>query len=469
MFGNEINMLKYGADPTGQKLNHVIIQKAIDECHKNGGGKLIFPPGTYLSGTVVLKDNVELHFASGATLLASIDQYDFPRQAQPEYRSQKDPGGWYALIYAKGATNISITGFGTIDGQGALQEPRPYEKGGDQDGRPRNILFISCKNIVVKDITLRDSGTWNQHYLNCEDVLIDGIKVYNHVNRNNDGIDIDGCRRVILTNSIIDSHDDAIVLKSTGPAPCEDIVVSNCIVSSFANGIKMGTESTGGFRNINISNCVVKPSLHPDKPTGNMNARGITGVSLQIVDGGIMEGISVNNITIEGTNCPVYVRLGGRSRKHKEEAKTPEIGSVKNIIISNITAYNSGNYASSITGIPGHPVENIQLNNFNIVQLGGVKEGEYLPTMDSVEEFVDGYPQPTNWKNLPVAGLFIRHVKNISVNGFSIDTIDKDIRPTIMADDVDHLRIKNVSIGDNCSFGKPYISRNVTNANIQFE
>jgi polygalacturonase len=469
LFGKEIDILKYGADPTGKTLNNKIIQKAIDECFLSGGGKVVFPPGTYLSGTILLKDHVELHLTFGATLLASTEHDDFPRQPQPRYRSQYDIGGWYSLIYAEGATNIAITGFGTIDGQGALQKPRPHAKGGGTDGRPRNILFISCKHIVIKDITLKNSGIWNQHYLNSEDVLIDGIKVYNHSNRNNDGIDIDGCRRVILSNSIIDSEDDAICLKSTGPAPCEDIIINNCIASSFANGIKMGTESSGGFRNINISDCIVKPSVHPEKPTGNMNERGITGVSLEIVDGGTMEGVSVNNITIEGTNCPVYVRLGGRSRKYMEGIDTPEVGSMKNIIISNITAYNSGNYACSVTGIPGHNVENIQLNNFNITQIGGLKKGDYLQSMDMVDESIKGYPQPTVWKNLPVSGLFLRHVKNISVNGFMVQTIEKDPRPTIMADDVHQLRINNVIIGDNCSDGLPFVQRNVTKASINFD
>lgn len=470
LFCKEIDILKYGADPTGKKANHKIIQKAIDECYLKGGGKVIFPPGIYLSGTILLKDNVELHLTLGATLLASAEHADFPRQPQPAYRSQKDIGGWYSLIYAEGATNIAITGFGTIDGQGAMQKPRPDEKDGDKDGRPRNILFISCKHIVVKDITLKNSGMWNQHYMNSEDVLIDHIRVYNHSNRNNDGIDIDGCRRLILSNSIFDSEDDAICLKSTGPAPCEDIVINNCIASSFANGIKMGTESSGGFRNINISDCIVKPSLHTIKPANvNMNLRGITGISLEIVDGGVMEGVSVNNITIEGTNCPVFVRLGGRSRKYMEGIATPEIGRMKNIIISNITAYNSGNYGCSVTGIPGHNVENIQLNNFNITQLGGLEKGDYLQSMDKVDESIMGYPQPTVWKNLPVAGLFLRHVKNVSVNGFMIQTIKEDPRPTIMADDVHQLRIQNVTIGEHCSFGAPLIQRNVTKPSINLD
>ena len=460
----------FGANPNSETLSTKPIQAAIDEAYKNGGGMVVIPTGVFVSGTFILKNNVELYLHRGAQLLASTNQEDYPRQAQPEYRSQKDVGGWYALIFAEGANNIAISGNGTIDGQGALQKGRLNSPGGDLDGRPRNILFISCKNIHVSGVTLRNSATWNQHYLNCEDLTIDNIKVYNHSNRNNDGIDIDGCRRVILTNSIFDSSDDAICLKSTGPAACENIVISNCIVSSFCNGIKMGTESTGGFRNINISNCIIKPSIHPEKPDESRNptAIGITGLSLEIVDGGIMEGISVSNLTIEGTRCPVYVRLGGRNRKHMKDAPEPTVGSVSNISIDNITAYGSGNFACSVTGIPGHKIENVKLSNFNIVQQGGLKQGDYLATLEDVDEDVKGYPQPTIWGNLPVSGLFIRHVDGITVDNFSIDANAYDPRPIFMAHDVKGISIKDILVGKNCNSQKVIVMKEVQDHTLDF-
>lgn len=462
------NIISYGATSDSLKLSTKAIQKAVDECNFNGGGRVVVPVGTYLTGTITLKDNVELHLAKGATLLASYSHDDFPRQKQPEYRSQKDIGGWYSLIYAEGVNDIAITGLGTIDGQGAKQDPRRYEAGGDKDGRPRNILFISCTDINIKDITLKNSGLWNQHYLNCEDVIVDGIRVYNHSNRNNDGIDIDGCRRFILTNSIFDCSDDAICLKSTGPAITEDVTISNCIASSFANGIKMGTESTGGFRNVSIINCVVKPSIESHLPKGNLYRTGITGLSLMIVDGGALEGVSVSNLTIDGTQCPIYIRLGGRSRKHTPESPVPKIGVVRNITINNVTAYNSGNFACSVTGIPGHKIENVRLDNINIVQKGGLKDGEYLATIDDVKEDIKGYPQPTSWKNLPASGFFIRHVNDISITNFSIAAQEFDPRPLFIADDVNRLRIENVNIGENCVQDNEVIKRNVTNAIIEF-
>ena len=196
---------------------------------------------------------------NGACLYASEDYADFPIQPRAVYRSLKDAGGWSALIYAVGARNIAVTGKGVIDGRGKGRKGRVGGVPGDADGRPRNILFISCKGVRISGISMRNSALWNQHYLDCEDVIVEHIHVFNHCNGNNDGIDIDGCRRFILSDSVIDSDDDGIVLKSTGLAPCEDVVINNCIVSSFANAIKCGTESTGGYKNIVISNSIVKP------------------------------------------------------------------------------------------------------------------------------------------------------------------------------------------------------------------
>jgi polygalacturonase len=441
----QYNIVDYGAKNDTGKLSTEAINNAIKACNNKGGGKVVIPAGNYKSGTIVLKSNVELHFESGAVLYASTDTNDITRRAQPAYRSQKDPGGWYALLYAEGETNIRITGYGTIDGQGAKQVPRS-PSGGDLNGRPRNLLLISCSNVLVDGITMLNSGIWNQHYLNCEDVQISNIRVYNHCNRNNDGLDIDGCRRVVVSNCIIDSDDDAIVLKSTGRAGCENVVITNCIVSSFTNAIKCGTESTGGFRNINIGNCVVKRSISKIPPIFGRTNIGISGVSLEIVDGGIMEGVQVHDIVIEETECPIYVRLGNRARKHIPEAPAPPLGVMRNITISNITAYNTGNYTASVTGVPGAKIENISLSHLRLVNRGGLKPGDFIAKIDSVTEDEKGYPEPTVWKNLPVYGLFMRHIKNISVTNVSLVNKQSDPRPAFAAIDIDHLVMTQVKV-----------------------
>lgn len=433
----------FGARP-GTVLNTIAINKAILACHHNGGGRVVVPSGIFRSGTLLMKDNVELHLEIGAILSASTKIRDFPVQPQPGYRSQKDPGGWRSLIYANEVNNIAITGFGTIDGNGASQKPDPDIKlGSDLDGRPRNILFISCKFIRLEGIRMINSGIWNQHYLNCEDVKVDRINVYNHANRNNDGIDIDGCRRFTLSNSTFDTDDDAIVLKSTGAAACEDIAITNCIVSSFCNAIKAGTESTGGFKNISISNCIVKPSVNKGTPIYG-TVKGIAGLSLEIVDGGIMDGISISNITIDGTNCPLFIRLGNRARKHTVTAPEPAIGAMRNIVISNLTAYNTGNYTSSITAIPGHYIEQVSLTNIQFFNKGGVLAGDYQSDVNKVVEDEKGYPQPTVWKELPSSGLFIRHAKNVQINGLMLNSAAPDPRTPIVAVDVNGLQLQSI-------------------------
>jgi len=466
----DYNILDFGAKNDTSFTSTQAFNKAIARCSENGGGRIIVPAGKFKSGSIVLKDNIELYLEPGATIYASSKHRDFPRQEQPEYRSQKDPGGWYSLIYAEGASNISVTGKGTIDGQGSKQQGRPDAMGGDRDGRPRCILFISCKNVVVRDVNLMNAGIWTQHYLNCDDVLIDDIYVFAHSNRNNDGIDIDGCRRVVLSNSTFDSSDDAICLKSTGTAPCEDVIISNCIASSFCNGIKCGTETTGGFKNINISNCIVRPSKHPRQPTKKKPFNnGISGIALEIVDGGTMDGVTVNNLLIEGTQSPVYVRLGNRGRKHRDDAPEPLQGQMRNINISNVLVYNCGNYSSSVTGIPGAYINGVTLRNIRIVPEGGLKKGDFLKSFEDVLEDVKGYPESMVWGNLPSCGLFIRHAKNVKVDGLAIEPLDTDPRPVVMAEDVIGLIIKGVNKGSNCQATEWFKQKDVSFCKTEFE
>ncbi len=457
----------YGAKTGPNIINTVAINKAIMACAKAGGGRVIIPVGTFHSGTIIMQSNVELHLSHGAFLLASTDLKDFPKQTHPSYRSLKDPGGWRALIYANEKTNFAITGSGTIDGNGAQQKPDPESKlGRDLDGRPRNLLFVSSSFIRVEGIVMRNSGLWNQHYLNCESVIVDRITVYNHGNRNNDGIDIDGCRRFVLSNSIFDTDDDAIVLKSTGAAPTEDVVITNCIVSSFCNAIKAGTESTGGFKNISISNCIIRPSRNTNKPI-NRSARGISGLALEVVDGGIMDGVSINNITIEGTDCPLFIRLGNRARKHIPEAPEPAVGKLRNVVISNVVAHNTGNYSASITAIPGHYVENVSISNVQFFNRGGLKAGEYLPNEENVKELEESYPEATIWKELPSSGLFIRHAKNIQITGLTLNSEELDPRIPVVAADVHGLLLKGIGTINNSGAEVFFKGRDVKNAVIE--
>ena len=264
-------------------------------CAEAGGGIVSFPAGTYLTGTLFLRSRITCHLEAGAILLGSTDLRDYPAQT-PEFRSYTDVN--YvdkSLLYAENLRDIAIVGRGTIDGQGEADAYRkkPYKE------RPYLIRMIECQNVTVKDITLRDSPMWVQHYLACVNVNIDGITVHSIVNQNNDGIDIDCCDRVRISNCDIVSGDDAIVLKSTAPRPCQRVTISNCTISSHCNALKCGTESTGGFKDITISNCTVYDTR-------------LGGLALELVDGGILDRVSVSNITMTNTGGAIFIRLGNR-------------------------------------------------------------------------------------------------------------------------------------------------------------
>jgi polygalacturonase len=240
-----------------------------------------------------------------------------------------------------------------------------------------------------------------------------------------------------------------VALKSTGPAPCEDVTITNCVLNSHCHGFKMGTESTGGFKRINISNCVVRASnvQHPKMPDID-RVQVITAIALEIVDGGTMEDIQVNNITAEHVFSPIFIKLGNRARKYKEGIEKPEPGKLKDVTISNLTATNAGPFSSSITGFPGHYVKNVSLSNIRISHYGGGKKDEI---MEEVPENEKDYPEMKMFGNdwhgprLPSYGLFIRHVKNITMNNVQITLQNPDAREPIILEDVHGLQADKIS------------------------
>jgi polygalacturonase len=437
----------FGAVSDGVRVNTKEIQEAIDRCSSAGGGVVVVPAGTFLTGTLHLLSHVRIELSPGAILLGSPDLADYPVQPTPAYRSLKDGAGFRALIYAENQENIGLTGEGTIDGQGAK-----FKWGGnDMDGRPRLLLLVSCRDVRVENLRLRNSGIWMQHYLNCEDVQIRGLRVWNHSNRNNDMMDLDGCRRVTVSDCIGDSEDDGITLKSTGPAPCEDITITNCVVSSQCNAIKCGTETTGGFHNIAISNCVIKPSRATTLMSGS--ATGLSGIALEIVDGGVLDGVTISNISIEGTDAPLFIRLGNRARKYRPDAAVPPVGIIRNISISNVIARGSANFGSSITGLAGHPVENISLSGIRI-EPGEAGTGADLG--QPVPDKPTAYPESTMFGRLPAYGLYVRHATNVRLTDVVFTPAAGEPRPAFASDDTHGLQAFqcNFSIAQAVSAGK---------------
>ncbi len=403
----------YGAKPDGKTLCTTSIQKAINACSQSGGGTVYLPPGTFLSGTIYFKTGVMLRLAAGSTLLGSKDLKDYPPTVQA-FRSYTDNYTDKSLIYGENVERIAITGSGTIDGQGESFEG-PYKV------RPYMIRFIQCRNVTVKDVTLRNSPMWVQHYLACDDVRITGITVRSLVNHNNDGINIDSCSRVIISDCNIESGDDAIVLKSTSARVCRDVVVSNCILSSRCNALKMGTESNGGFKNIVMTCC----SIYDTR---------LAGVALEIVDGGTMDRVVVSNITMNNVGAPIFVRLGNRARPFKKDMETTTIGVMRNITISNIEATGANSTGCAISGLPEAKIENVTLSNVRLSFEGG---GTKADAACEIPEKPADYPEYSMFGRLSAYGLYCRHVKGLKLLNVQLQLEKADQRHAVVFENVE--------------------------------
>ena len=436
----DYNIVDYGAKSDTTVLSTSALQQAIDDCSTAGGGRVVVPAGMYKIGTVVLKSDVHLFLEQGATLYGSTNLKDY-LPMKSDYVSLRTHTTTIQLIYADKVRNVRIDGSGTIDGRGRAFQKLSWNDEGIT--RPHLLRFIQSEDIVVKDITLKNSGCWMQHYLVCDRLLIDGIKVFNRNNYNNDALDLDGCHEVIVTKMIADSDDDGITLKSTSPRLCENIRIADCIVSSHCNAVKLGTETNGGFRNINISGIVVKPSYdQQEKFFGQWI--GSSAISLEIVDGGVLENVNVSDITVEGTESPIFIRLGNRGRGYLSSGANMEtivpidhVGQINGIHLDNIQVRNAGSMGCSITGLPGHLVENVWLSNITIHHKGGISSDEMAKIEESVrDEKEKEYPEATMWGNLPAKGFFVRHARNIKFSNIQVQTDEFDTRPEIVCEDV---------------------------------
>lgn len=435
----DYNILDYGAMADTTVLSTKALQQAIDDCSEAGGGRVVVPAGSYKIGTIILKSNVHLYLEQGSTLFGSTDLKDY-RPMKSDYISLRTQTTTIQLIYADKVMNVIIDGYGTIDGRGRAFKKLSWNDEGIT--RPHLLRFIQSEDIVIKDITLRNSGCWMQHYLACDRLRIEGVKVFNRHNYNNDALDIDGCHEVVVTNMMADSDDDGITLKSTSPRLCENVRISNCVVSSHCNAVKLGTETNGGFRNINISGIVVKPSSDQrEKFFGQWI--GSSAISLEIVDGGVLENVNVTDMTVEGTESPIFIRLGNRGRGYLSSGENMEnivpidhVGRINGVHLDNIQICHAGPMGCSITGLPGYPVENVMLSNISIHHQGGVSSSDLAHIADSVkDEKEKAYPEATMWGCLPAKGFFVRHARNIQFSNVQIRTERPDARPDFVRED----------------------------------
>ena len=383
----------------------------------------------------------------GAVLLGSASSADFPPGLAGDEPAVRRIPRFRSLLLAHRCENVAVTGFGTLDGAHGCREELERD-------RPRVLQFIGCRRVAVRDVRLRNAGGWMQHYLWCDEVLIDGISVWNHGNACNDGLDVDGSHDARISNCDIDSHDDALVFKSTGPRGCRNIVVSNCRLSSNCHGIKFGTESVVGFENVAVANCTVSASRQPSPMDGFPAGRPpITGCALECTDGGTMRGIRIEGLIADGVFAPLFVKLGNRN--HALEGPRPDVpaGRLEDIQIRGVLGKAAAWHVCSISGFPGHPVRGLRLTEVDLVYPGGCPSDRILR---EVPENSAWYPEinmfhKNTGRELPAWGLYLRHVEGLAVRDLSLRTLKEDARKPIVAEDVARLSLAGVRVN-----GEPF-------------
>lgn len=439
VYGSDTNIEKYGAVGDGNTLNSAAIQQAIDHCAQTGGGKVIFPAGRFVSGTISLKNNMTLRLEKGAVLLGSTNINDY-QNLDPFTEGLGIHVGW-ALVVGVDLQNIGIEGEGTIDGRGSelkaqqiLTDSRP--EGQRWGRRPFLLRLVRCNQVHIQGVTLNYSAAWTSHYYHCKQVTIEHIKIVSRGVAHNDGIDIDGCQNVNISDSDIDSGDDALCFKTTSSEmPCSGIRVRGLKLKSGQGAIKMGTESMAAFQDIKISDCYIY----------NTNNGGI---KLLTVDGAHLNNVEISDITMVNVKTPILIRLGSRlSVFRKDQDKQQPTGTLENIIIRNIkaraadTAQLKPPSGILITGVPGHPIKNLRLENIEIDLAGG---GTVADSKQEVPEAIDKYPEVKTFGPLiPAYGIWARHVEGLQLVNIRFNLKNNEERPAIICDDAEKINITN--------------------------
>ncbi len=431
--GGVYDVHKYGAIGDGVTDDAAKIQKAIDAASRNGGGKVLIKNGTFLISTIILKSNIELYLAGNAILLGYPK--DFRKYFKDDFFLYKKMSR--ALIYANGATNIAIKGDGKIDGQG-----KSFSLDSD---RPNNIFFRSCKGVQIEGVSMVNAGCFNCWLIECENVRINRVRIENLAQHNNDALDLDACKDVMISNSYFHSLDDCITLKSTIPgSACRDIIITNCNFSTKCAAIRIGPDAYGNIENVAVSNCVIRNTLQG-------------GIKIQQSFGGTMQNMTFSDIVMDNVVCPIVIRVAGWQEITKGMKNTGlvdvfddskwESGKVQNISFSNIVGtvpkiapkHASQAKCIQITGTTKTRPRNISFNNINIRFSGGGTE--IMGARRDVPDLPRNYPEIGIFGILPAYGLYAHHASDIILNNvqFRLDTVD--MCPAIVCNDVENLEI----------------------------
>lgn len=463
--GSDFNVTDYHVAGDGLTLNTKNLQKLIDKVSKSGGGRVVFPAGTYLTGSLSLKSHVELHLEHGATLLGSTSPFNyFPVSVKGDSSAVRDDMAHLGLIMTEGARDIAITGEGTIDGQGralALTADSLHHAGVYIDRhynnrrhrpselvRPNLLCLVRADGVRIAGVHFRNSAGWGLSLNGCRHVDMHDLSIYNRAYWNNDGIDITDCHVVSIERCNVNSADDGICLKSYNPDDTNDsILVNDCEIRSSASAVKFGTGSYGGFRNVHVSNIRVFDTFR-------------SAVAIESVDGGIIENVLVENVVATNTGNALFLRLGQRAGKRK--------GVLKHVIIRNMFAqipfgrpdedydlrgpevdYFHNCHPAVVSGIPGNDIEDVEISNVNIVYPGRSSKGmAIMPVwrLQDVPEQVESYPEFTMFGELPSWGFYLRHVNNVRFKDITVSLASSDYRPVFVLDDAKNIEIDGLSL-----------------------
>jgi polygalacturonase len=450
---------QFGARADGRTLDTDAINKAIDAAAAAGGGTVRLSAGSYLCYSIHLKSNVTLYIGCGATIIAADAPiaggagYDPPETNQWDKFQDFGHSHWHnSLLWGEELSNIAVVGPGLIWGRGLSRGAGDTALVAGVGNK--SISLKNCRNVVLRDISILHGGHFAILATGVDNLTVDNLLI----DTNRDGIDVDCCRNVRISNCSVNSPwDDAICPKSSYalgyPRSTDNVTITNCFVSGGyeegtlldatfkkiapdkapRNGrIKFGTESNGGFRNITVSNCVLEDCR---------------GIALESVDGAYLEDVAISNITVRGpTDVPFFLRLGSRMRG----PQGVPIGQLRRIFISNVVVSDADSRQSAIiTGIPGHPIEDIKFSDIYIQHRGGGTKEDAAVAPPEIENV---YPDPNRFGSMPAHGFFIRHVKGIQMHDVDVRWTREDRRPAFVLDDVEaadftHIKLPRGSSG----------------------
>src|SRR5579871_1078477 len=444
----------FGAVGDGKTVDSPAINKAIEAAAAAGGGTVLFPAGTWLSFSIRLKSHVNLFLSQGATIIAADSPkvgettgynggtYD-AAEPKTEWDAYQDYGHnhWHnSLIWGEGIQDVSITGPGLIWGKGLSRGARTGFVAEQAGVGNKAIALKNCRNVMFRDFSILKGGHFGLLLTGVDNMTIDNLMI----DTDRDGIDIDCCKNVRVSNCFVNSPwDDGICPKSSyalGYAkPTENLTITNCVMTGYyelgtvidgtfkkfaadfrvpRNGrIKCGTESNGGFKNITISNITFEGSM---------------GLALESEEGALCEDVAISNITMrDGVNGPLFFRLGARLRGPKE---TTKVGTLRRVMVNNLVSYNSSSHICSIlSGIPGYAIQDVKISNVYVQHQGGAAADTVALTPP---ENIEKYPDPPMFGPMPSQGFFLRHVDHLEMSHVEVQPVQPDPRPSFYLQDV---------------------------------